>query len=330
VDFDEVPGGESGPVLLEGIRTRFALGFGDGILDLAGAFSAPEVELGAIQPRGGEEMIFGEFETVAAGGGVFKGLGDVAGVVVFAVAAKPEEAGDDHLWAGAGAGALDGVAEDAEASGEVGAVDGVAGDAVTWGAVDEIAAGELVLIGGGIGVAVIGDDEDEGEFVDGGLVDGFVERAGGCGAVAEATGADGAMETFEASGEEDAIDNGGHGAEVTDHGEEPFARFAAVDVAVASAHGAMDGAESGADDVEDGFAEGEAAGQIADEGGEDVAWNQSKAERGAEGFLAAAKKDAALDFAGAVEAGQFIVQRPGEQHPSECFEILIAQGAGMP
>ena len=47
---------------------------------------------------------------------------NVTGVVVFAVAAKPEQCGDDQLRAAAGAGARDGVADNFQARGQIRAV----------------------------------------------------------------------------------------------------------------------------------------------------------------------------------------------------------------
>ena len=101
----------------------------------------------------------------------------------------------------------------------------------------------------------------------------------------------------------------------------PSLRAAAVDVAVAGAHGPERRAEVGARAVEERFAEGEAAGHVADERAEDIALAQSNAERGAEGFLAGAEEHAAVDLSGAVEAGDFFLERPRQEHPAEGVEV---------
>ena len=193
------------------------------------------------------------------------------GVVVFAVADEAEERGHDELGAPAGAGIGDGLRNDAEAGLEVRAIEFVAGDAVADGLIGEIGAGKLAVIGGGVSVLVIGDDHDEGKFFDGGKVETFVKGARGSGTVAEAGSADRSVDAPESSGEESACDSGNHGTEVTDHGEEAFARATSVDIAIASAHGAEARTEVSACAIEERFTEGETTCLVANERGEGVA-----------------------------------------------------------
>jgi hypothetical protein len=102
-----------------------------------------------------------------------------------------------------------------------------------------------------------------------------------------------------------------------------------VDIAVATTHGAKGGAEIGADGIEDRLAESEAPGTVANQGRKNVAFAQGKANGDAESLLAAAKKDAAMDFAHAVKAGEFIVENAGQEHDAVRLDVLIAQRKGL-
>jgi hypothetical protein len=53
------------------------------------------------------------------------------------------------------------------------------------------------------------------------------------------------------------------------------------------------------------------------------------ADGGAQGFLAAAEKDAAMDFAGAIERGEFVIQQPRPQHETVGGQLRPAGGAGL-
>ena len=52
---------------------------------------------------------------------------------------------------------------------------------------------------------------------------------------------------------------------------------------------------------------------------------QRDADGGAQGFLAAAEKNAAVDFAGAVKRGEFVVQQPRPQHEAIRGEVRVAK-----
>jgi hypothetical protein len=193
---------------------------------------------------------------------------------VFAVAAEAEQGGDDELRTVAGPGAIHRVADHFEAGGQIRAVHRIRFNAVARAPVGQVGAGELAAVRGGVGVLVVGHDEDEREFFDGGLVQRLVKRAGGGRPVAEARGADAAGNAFHPAGKKDPVHDGYHRAEVADHRQQPGLRAAAVDVAVAPAHGAERGAEVGADGVNHRFAEREPAGTVADERGEHVGFFQ--------------------------------------------------------
>ncbi len=128
-----------------------------------------------------QQIAFGHFQTIPPDRGLFQLRIDVTGVVVFAMAAQAQQVGDDHLRSAARSRLADCVAHHFEAGGQVGAIRSVPANPVTGGLVQERAAGKLSLGGSGIGVVVIGHDQHQRQFLDGGLVDGFVEGAGGSG-----------------------------------------------------------------------------------------------------------------------------------------------------
>ncbi len=115
--------------------------------------------------------------------------------------------------------------------------------------------------------------------------------------------------------------HGNHRAQVADHRKEPLARTAAMDVAVAGAHGSERRAEVGPQRVDHRFAERQPAGHVADQRTEKIALAQRDPERCAEGLLAGAEEHAAVDFARAVEAGDFLLQRTGQEHPAKGFQV---------
>ena len=202
--------------------------------------------------------------------------------------------------------------------------------AVAEGAVREIIAGELAAVGGGIRELVVGHDHHQGQLFNGCLIQGLVERAGGGAAFAEGGHADHAGLTFHAAGKEHAIDHGNHRAEMADHGQETFAGVAAVDIAIAPAHGAEGGAHVIAHGIHDGFAKGQAAGGIADERGKDVRVPERNPDGRAQGFLAAAEKDAAVNLAGAVKRGKLVIEQAGAQHEAIGENSLLpAQSSGI-
>jgi two-component system, sensor histidine kinase and response regulator len=282
--------------------------------------------LALVKPGLGAGLVLGHFDAVAPCCRLFELRFDVTGIIMFAVPAKAKEGSDHHLGTCAGAGALHGVAEDPQAGGEIGTINGVAGDAVPEGTVHKIPAGELAGVGGRIGVLIIGDHQDQRETFHRRLVDGFMKCAGRRGAVAQATGTNAAMKPFEATGKQDAVNHSRHCPEMTDHGQEPFPRPAAVNIAITTAHRTQGGAEGGSNHVQNALAECQTPGEITDERRKDIAGPQRKAERDAEPLLATAEKDTTLDFARAIEAGEFVIQRAGEHHPAQGIKIGFAQG----
>ena len=180
-------------------------------------------------------------------------------------------------------------------------------DAVTDGFVREIGAGKLIGGRRGIGELIVGDDEDERQFFDSGLVERFVKSAGGSCAFAEARDTDDAGNSFHAACKQNSVHDGNHRAEMADHRQITFLRTTAVDIAIAPAHRAERRAEISADGVNDGFAKRKATSGVADERREHIGFIEVDADGRAQGFLTATEKNAAVDFAGAVERGKFVV-----------------------
>ena len=105
---------------------------------------------------------------------------------MFAVAAKTQQAADDHLRAAAFARPADRRGQDAQAILKIGAIDGMGGDAVTAGLVGQIMAGKLAVVRRGVGVLIVGDDQNQRQTFHRRLVQGFMKCARGSGAVADA------------------------------------------------------------------------------------------------------------------------------------------------
>ena len=111
---------------------------------------------------------------------------------------------------------------------------------------------------------------------------------------------------------------------MADHRQVTFLRPAAMNVAVAAAHRAERGTEIRSHGVNDRFAKRQPSGGVADERREDVAFFQGYADGGAQGFLAASQKNAAMDFPGAIKRGELVVQHARQQHEAEGGEAGLA------
>ena len=267
-------GSEGAPGFAGGIDLWVALGRCDGFFNLGRGFGLPAFDVCGSGPIIFEKFFARDGHAIAAEFGAFQFGGDVTGVIMFAMAAEAEQVCHDQLRAAAGAGTFDSAADRAQAIFEVGAVHNVALDAVTDGAIDEGCARELPGFGRGVGVLIVGDDQDQRKFFYSGLIDSLVTGAGAGAAFANRRGPDRAIFSFKAMSHERAVNDGNHCAEMADHWEIAVARFAAVDVAVAGAHGAERRAEAGANGFEGSFAESKPAGAVADERGENVAFTE--------------------------------------------------------
>ena len=149
-----------------------------------------------------------------------------------------------------------------------------------------------------------------------------MKRAGGSAAVADASRADGAFDFLEPPRHQRAVDHRNHRAQMADHRQQAFAGPAAMHVAVAPAHRAESGAEISADGIQHRFAESQAAGAVADQRRKNIPFAQRHAQGDAQRLLAAAKKNAALNFSRAVKAGHFVIQHPRKEHQTKSLQIL--------
>ena len=244
---------------------------------------------------------------------------------MFAVTAKPEQGGDDHLRAATGAGARHGVTHNLQTRGQIRAIHGMGFHAITSGFVRQIAAGKFAVIWRRVGVMVVGNNEHERQFFNGGLIERLMKRAGGRAAIADAGRANRAGDAFHAAGEQHAVHNGNHCAEMTDHRQITFLGPAAVNVAVASTHRAEHGTQIRSHGVNHRLAKRQPSGRVADQRCEHVGLFQRQTDGNAQGFLTAANKNAAMNFAGAVEAGAFVIQHARQQHEAIRGEVRVAK-----
>jgi hypothetical protein len=116
---------------------------------------------------------------------------------------------------------------------------------------------------------------------------------------------------------------------VADHRQITFLWPTAMNVAVAPAHRAERRAEISANGVNDGFAKSQSAGGIADEWRKHISFIEVNADGGAQGFLTATEENAAVDFAGAVKRGEFVIQQPRPQHEAVGDPLRLANCARL-
>src|SRR6516164_6176967 len=133
-----------------------------------------------------------------------------------------------------------------------------------------------------------------------------MEGAGRSRAVTDGGQADSLGLAFEPVSKQCSVHNGNHSAKVADHREHPFPGPTTVNITVPGPHGTIRRAEVSSYRVQDWFAKSQASGRITDEGSKDVALVKSQTAGRAQSLLTAPKKDTAMDFAHAVEAGEFL------------------------
>ena len=157
---------------------------------------------------------------------------------MLAVTDKAQKVGHHELRSLARTGGRDGGADHLEAVDQVIADGASPGNPVSRGARHEIGAGELTVVRGGVRKLVVGHDDDDRKFLHSGHVHPLMETSRGSTPLADAGGADGSLLAPEALCHESAADGGDHRAKMADHGVVPLRGAAAVDIAVAPAHGA--------------------------------------------------------------------------------------------
>ena len=284
-----------------GLDEVLELGFkgGDGV----GAAGLEELRAKFGQGVGGVEAV------------LFAGAQVVAGVIG-GVAAEAEGVDLDEHGAGFGADLLD-HAGDLGGEGEgIGRVEFAALDAVAGGALPELGVGrDLFVDRGGVGVAVVLDQENDREGEDGGEVEALVDVAGAGAAVAEEGEADrgDAVATLGIGAAEDV---GEHGPEMADHRVGAVGGVAPVDVALAGLGGAAGVGEILVEVVAEVSAPDQVSAEVAVSEGDDVArFVGEKREGDDEALVALAAGDGALDQALTKEVEDAIVGRATVEHP---------------
>lgn len=323
-------GSQGVPGFAERVWFGLTLCLGDGFVHSGlGAFC----EVGHLipgHPAPIEDLLAGDKNAVPTVGSVELFLGDVAEVIVLAVAGESEKFPDHHLRPLSLAGSLDGSTECGETGFEISSVDGDTLDPIANGSIDEIIAGELPAGRSRVGILIVGYRHDEGKFLHRRLVQCLMESPGRGAAIADGHAADHAGLAPEALRHQHAIDHRCHGAEVADHGEEPLLGTSSVDVAIATSHGPFHRSQEGPGRVHQGLSKSETGGLIPNEAGKNVAFLvvEVVAQSDAEGFLPPADVDPADDFSGSVESGKFVLQGSCQQHPAERVEEGILRALG--
>ena len=110
---------QGAPVFFIGVWTGFALHLRNGLFNLLRRLSPPGGKAGSLRPAPLDELRFSDFEAIAAFRGGFQPWIDIAGVVMFAVAAQAQEPGQDHLRAATRSGLADRITHHPEAGGQV-------------------------------------------------------------------------------------------------------------------------------------------------------------------------------------------------------------------
>ena len=266
---------------------------------------------------GGDELGAEFRERVAGEEAVgFAGEEVVAGVVG-GVAAEAQRVGLDEERARGFPDFFDGGGERLRGGGDVDrGINGEAFHAVTGGAAPKLGVGGKLLGGRRrVGVAVVLDDEDDGEREERGEVEGLVDVAGAGTAVAEECEADGgAAEAALRIGQ--AGDVAEHGAEVADHGQRAGSRVAVVDVTLAGFCGAAGVGEVLVEVVAEMAAPDKVTAKAAVRKRDDVGGLVGEeGERNDEALVALATGDRALDQALAKEVEDAVVAGAGDVHP---------------
>src|SRR5947207_1360577 len=95
------------PVLLVRVRSGLALDHADGFLDLLDRLAPPPFDGAPVLPALPQNLVLGHLEAIAAGRGLLDLRVDIVGGIVLAVAAEPEQPGNDQLRSAALAGPCD-------------------------------------------------------------------------------------------------------------------------------------------------------------------------------------------------------------------------------
>ena len=233
---------------------------------------------------------------------------------MLAMADKSKKIRDHKLGTLSGACRGNGLANHPEAVDQVIAHRATSHNPVSRCACREIRAGKLTVIGSGVGKLIVGDHDDQREFLHGSHVQSLVKTSRRSPSLADAGGTDHAALSAETPRHKSAADRGDHGPEMADHRVISLGGTPPVDVPVATAHGPQNRAEVGAEGVENRVSEREATSLVADQRRVDVTPTQVKAKRHAKSLLTTPQKDTTDDFSRAVKRRKFLLQQTCLKH----------------
>src|SRR2546423_13605101 len=146
---------EGAPIFFARLRRVFLLRGRDSFLDFRGDLGAHPLQCVAIEQSLFDDEFLRALQGVLRERFAFDFVGDVTGVIVFAVAGESQSLGDDELRWTAGPGAFDGRFNDIETGAQIGGVNGGALVAITFRAIDQVGAGKGgIVLGGGRGMIV--------------------------------------------------------------------------------------------------------------------------------------------------------------------------------
>src|SRR6266705_6004933 len=104
---------------------------------------------------------------------------------------------------------------------------------------------------------------------------------------------------------------------MADHGELAFARLAAMDVAVASAHRTLSRTKIRTRNIDKRLTEGRVSGLIANKRRKDVAFLEKQSARDTDSLLATPDVNAAANQPAAIKTCEFVFERSRQQHPAK-------------
>src|SRR6266404_3400281 len=148
-----------------------------------------------------------------------------------------------------------------------------------------------------------------------------MKGAGGRGALANAGDADSIGDPLKPMRQQCAVHDRNHRSQVADHGQKALPGSPTMDIAISPSHWTERRTQICANSIQNWFAESQAASSIANKRRKYVSFMQRQANRGAQGFLAAPEEHAAMDFAHAIKTGEFVIQKPRQQHEAICLDV---------
>src|SRR5436853_5414995 len=101
---------------------------------------------------------------------------------------------------------------------------------------------------------------------------------------------------------------------MADHRQQTFLWPASMDVSVPATHWAESGPQISSHGVHDRFAKSQPSCSVTNQWRENISFTQRQTHRGTERLLPPAQKDPAMDFAHAIQTGEFVIQNARQKH----------------